>query len=149
MKKYTIGQIAKEVGLPAKTIRFYEDEGIINRPSRSENGYRFYNESDIEGMRIIKYARELGLPLAEMKKLMKGCDDGHCEHSQEYIRNSIDNYLGILEKKINQMTLLKSKLTGLKNELKNKSCDQGKYCCDILHQLIVYKDGGNQNDSTL
>lgn len=138
MNKYSIGETAKLTGLPTKTIRFYEDEGVISPALRGENGYRKYPVSAIDELKILKYARDLGLPLSEIKKLMRGCGNGDCQHTRKYIETSIENYLTLLDGKISQMQMLKSKLTGLSRKFKTNdvSCDQGAFCCDILHQLI-------------
>lgn len=138
MNKHTIGHISKLVGLPAKTIRFYENEGVITPAHRLENGYRAYSDESIEELKLLKYARDLGLPLSEIKKLMKGCDERGCEHSQHHITQSIDSYLGLLDAKIQQMDHLRTKLTELKVSLNSpeSACNAGKYCCNILHQLI-------------
>jgi MerR family copper efflux transcriptional regulator len=129
MDHYSIGEVAEKTGLPAKTIRFYEQEGIITSATRSENGYRTYSESALEEIKMLKTARDMGLPLSEIKKLTRGCENGDCRHSKEYIDKSISDYLEILTAKINQMTLLKTKLQDL------KLGKNGPYCCNLLHQL--------------
>ena len=78
---------------------------------------------------MIKYARDLGLPLAEIKKLMVGCSDGNCEHSKEHNRQEIENYIDLLSERIKQMTILRQKLVLLQKN--------GPYCCEILHQLVI------------
>ncbi len=129
MSKYTIGQIAKISGVPAKTLRFYEEQGIVKSAGRGENGYRFYDENNLEEIRLIKNARDLGLPLVEIKKLTLGCDQRGCEHSKEYIQENIERYQKLLSERIKQMTNLRDRLEML---LKN-----GPYCCEILHQLSI------------
>ena len=151
MDKYTIGETAKLTGLPTKTIRFYEDEGVISPTLRGENGYRQYPATAIDELKILKYARDLGLPLSEIKKLMRGCENGDCQHSRKYIETSIDNYLTLLDGKIGQMKTLKTKLTDLSRKFKTNdvNCDQGEFCCDILHQLIEdAPKGGEKNERT-
>ena len=49
----TIGELALLSGVPAKTIRYYEETGVIGRPRRSENHYRTYGESDVQTLRFI------------------------------------------------------------------------------------------------
>lgn len=146
MNKYSIGQVAKLVDLPTKTIRFYEDEGVITPATRLPNDYRIYSDESVEELKLLKYARDLGLPLAEIKKLMKGCDQRGCEHSRDYIRESIDSYVSLLDTKISQMGVLRNKLKELKSSLDQSSnqCDSGKYCCNILHQLIDLKEKGGE-----
>jgi MerR family transcriptional regulator, copper efflux regulator len=137
MDTYSIGQAAKMTGLPAKTIRFYEDEGIITA-ARMENSYRTYDKTALEELKLLKYARNLGLPLTEIKKLMQGCEKGDCKHSKAFVEKSIDSYLIILNDKLRQMKTLKEKLEEFRGELEENKvdCDKGPYCCNIFHQLI-------------
>lgn len=149
MNTFTIGQASKIAGLSTKTIRFYEESGVLSFVDRSENGYRNYSSEVIEELKLLKYARDLGLPLTEIKKLMKGCENGDCRHSKNYVQHTIDNYLMLLTQKIKQMTILKNKLEELKKSfpLNKKNCVGGPYCCDILHQLVGYakRKGGDKN----
>jgi len=65
----TIGQVAKTTGVAAKTIRYYEQLGILPAPSRTAGGYRQYDQPGVERLRFIWQARSLGLPLQRLKTL--------------------------------------------------------------------------------
>lgn len=65
-----IKNIAKQTGVPAKTIRYYEEIGVLPRPKRLPNGYRVYDESDVERLRLVAGARRLDLSLEEIKEIM-------------------------------------------------------------------------------
>ncbi|MGR5151647.1 Cu(I)-responsive transcriptional regulator [Photobacterium swingsii] len=65
-----ISDIAKKTDLSTKTIRFYEDKGIISSPQRASNGYRRYNESHIAELNLIRRARLVGFTLDEAKALL-------------------------------------------------------------------------------
>lgn len=64
-----IGQAAELSGLPAKTIRYYEDIGLI-RPDRAGNGYRDYSEPDIHRLAFLQRARALGFSIEDCRQLM-------------------------------------------------------------------------------
>lgn len=66
----TIGEAARLSGLPSKTIRYYEDAGIIAAAARNENGYRRYDEADVQTLRFIHQARALGFTLKEVSDLL-------------------------------------------------------------------------------
>jgi len=66
----TIGEAARRSGLPRKTIRYYEDAGIISSAARTDNGYRRYDEDDIYTLRFIRHARALGFTLKEVGDLL-------------------------------------------------------------------------------
>jgi Cu(I)-responsive transcriptional regulator len=64
-----IGEAAVESGLGAKTIRYYEDIGLI-QPLRSDNGYRSFRDTDVETLKFIARARSLGFSVKEVAKLL-------------------------------------------------------------------------------
>ena len=64
-----IGQAAKTSGVAARTIRYYEQIGVLAAPRRAASGYRLYDESGVERLRFIRRARSLGLPLQQLKTL--------------------------------------------------------------------------------
>jgi len=144
-KNLTIGELGKATGLPTKTIRFYESIGLIDKAKRAENGYRSYDASQIETLSLIKNARDLGLPIPQIKKLMLGCLDGDCSHSQKYIDKEIADYLEVLGGKIREMTHLKDQLQKLRQTL--GTCDgehDSQYCCNVLGQIAQLKEGGEE-----
>lgn len=65
-----IGEAAAASGLSAKMIRWYEDRGLIPRPPRSEGGYRVYGAKDIERLRFIRRARDLGFGVRQIGALL-------------------------------------------------------------------------------
>ena len=65
-----IGQCAKATGVPAKTIRYYESIGLLAPPRRAENGYRLYGGPEIETLRFVRGARDLGFSLEEIARLL-------------------------------------------------------------------------------
>ena len=65
-----IGDVAAATGLPAKTIRFYESEGLIDRPRRSAGNYRLYDERHVATLRFIQQARQLGFSVREVAALV-------------------------------------------------------------------------------
>ncbi len=64
-----IGTAARQSELPAKTIRYYEEIGLVS-PDRAHNGYRDYGEGDIHKLRFIQRARSLGFSIDECRQLM-------------------------------------------------------------------------------
>lgn len=141
----TIGELAKETGVPTKTIRFYESIGLIAQPERLENGYRAYPESRVEELTIIKNVRDLGLPIPQIKKLMQGCPDGDCSHSGEYIDKEIAEYTEVLNSKISQLSHLKTQLQKLrKNVAQCEGEHCGTYCCNVLGQIAELSKGGEK-----
>ena len=69
-----IGEAADITGLPAKTIRYYEDIGLI-RPARAANGYRDYDDKDVHRLAFIQRSRSLGFTIDECRSLLSLYED--------------------------------------------------------------------------
>jgi MerR family transcriptional regulator, copper efflux regulator len=65
-----IGQVAERTGLSLRTIRWYEEEGLVVPTSRTEGGFRLYSEDDVARLEVIKRMKPLGFALEEMRELL-------------------------------------------------------------------------------
>lgn len=89
MDGLTIGKVARGAGLAIDTVRYYEREGLLNKPARTAAGYRHYSSDAVSRLRFIRQAKDLGFSLSEIKELLalrvtpgKSCADvrRHAEH---------------------------------------------------------------------
>ncbi len=71
-----IGDLAKRVGCKVETVRYYESEGLLLEPRRSEGNYRLYGESHVERLMFIRNCRELDMTLGEIHVLLGFKDSG-------------------------------------------------------------------------
>lgn len=117
---YFIGKVAKLVELDAKTIRYYEQVGIIPKANRRAGefsqgpGYRVYTAEDIERLRFVKIARHLDLPLKDIKKLLQAVEDGCCGRAGPRFLEFISTKLAEVEKQRRELRLLRDRLMALK-----------------------------------
>lgn len=66
-----IGEVAERTGVTQRTLRFYEEKGLLKAPTRMEGGFRLYSETDIQRLERIKRLKQLlGFPLAEIKEMV-------------------------------------------------------------------------------
>jgi MerR family mercuric resistance operon transcriptional regulator len=72
---YTIGELARAAAVNVETIRFYERRGLVRQPERGD-GYRRYPESDLDRLRFIRRAKDLGFTLAEIAGLLDAAGVG-------------------------------------------------------------------------
>src|SRR5262245_4152954 len=66
-----IGIVAKRMGLSVDAIRFYERNGLLPRPSRTEGGFRRYGENDVETLAFVRRVQGLGFKLSEIRGLLR------------------------------------------------------------------------------
>ena len=78
-----IGELADQTGLTTKTIRFYEDSGVLPEPSRDVNGYRHYEGESVDRLDFVKDAQSAGLTLREIAAILELRDRGEstCHHT--------------------------------------------------------------------
>ncbi|MCS1392417.1 MerR family transcriptional regulator [Lysinibacillus boronitolerans] len=69
---YTIGQVAKFLGVSRDTLKFYEEKGLVKPQQKSENGYRIYNHFDIYDITTINFYREIDVEIKKIQELRKG-----------------------------------------------------------------------------
>jgi MerR family copper efflux transcriptional regulator len=65
-----IGQVAERTGLSLRTIRFYEENGLVVPTARTEGGFRLYSDDDVTRLDVIKRMKPLGFTLEEMQELL-------------------------------------------------------------------------------
>ncbi len=137
----TIGQVAKAVGISAKTIRYYEEIQLLKAAKRMENTYREYSDEDIARLRLIKQARALGLPIGEVKQLVVECLDGSCEHLRERFLMKLPTYIASIKERVTQLNELHEQLEGLQKNLSTLHLSHPqkkaveKECCEVLEQM--------------
>ena len=106
----TIGEMAAELKLNPKTIRYYEEVGLMPEPRRSESGYRIYSRNELERLRLVRRARLLGLSLADIKELVEYAVDGRCGHLEGRLLRLVEAKLGEIDRQIKEMTIFRDDL---------------------------------------
>lgn len=106
-----IGHAAKLSGLPAKTIRYYEEEGLIRPARRAENGYRDYSEKDIHRLRFLSRARGLGFSLEDCRELLTLYSD-HARASAD-VKRLADSKIKDIDAKMAALTSMRDALSSL------------------------------------
>jgi len=73
--RYQIGEVADRTGVTQRTLRFYEEKGLLRPPERMDGGFRLYSEADIERIEYIRRLQQyLGFTLAEIKEMVEAED---------------------------------------------------------------------------
>jgi Cu(I)-responsive transcriptional regulator len=116
MNGLTIGRLAKQVGLGIETVRFYERQGLIEPPPRTNSNYRVYPEEEVTRLKFIKRAKSLGFTLSEIKELLFIRHDPHATKAD--IKNRTLAKINDIQQKITDLTRIKTALEHLAS-----SCD--------------------------
>lgn len=90
MHSYTIGEVARRSGFAPATLRYYDDIGLLRPDSRSGAGYRRYSDRDLERLRFVARAKQLGCTLDEIADLLTAWDGGECGPLQDRLRSLVD-----------------------------------------------------------
>jgi MerR family transcriptional regulator, copper efflux regulator len=123
-----IGEASKRSGLPPKTIRYYEEVGLV-RPARALNGYRDYGEREVHLLRFLQRSRSLGFTIEETRKLLALYGDRR-RHSED-VRAMTTGRIAEIDRKIEELKSLKRAL-GL---LAERCPGDGGPDCPILDEI--------------
>ena len=125
-----IGELAKRTGATVETIRYYEKEGLLPAPSRSDGNYRLYREAHIERLQFILHCRTLDMTLDEVRVLLKYWDepDKDCGN----VNSLLDEHIRAVEKRMEELTQLKQHLTILRQKC---VIEAPAMLCGILNAL--------------
>ncbi|HET9535459.1 MAG TPA: Cu(I)-responsive transcriptional regulator [Mesorhizobium sp.] len=105
-----VGDAALKSGLPAKTIRYYEDIGLIS-PARADNGYRDYSGDDIHRLAFLRRARSLGFSIDDCRQLMALYGDQ--ERASHDVREIASAHVAAITEKIRELEQMRATLQKL------------------------------------
>ena len=72
--EYTVSELAKLAGITSRTLRYYDEIGLLSSKRMSSNGYRIYGQKEVDRLQQILFYRELGIPLDEVGRILSDKD---------------------------------------------------------------------------
>ncbi len=105
-----IGEVARLVGVPAKTLRYYEDIGLISPAGRTAAGYRLYGWRELEQIEFVRRAKLMGLSLDEIRGLVESAEDGIPNKVFEQLDGLLERSLAETERKIDELRAFQESL---------------------------------------
>ena len=132
-----ITNISKQTALTPKTIRFYEEKGLITPPLRSANGYRQYNQNHIKELNLLHQARVVGFSLPECKELLELYNNPHRRSAD--VKAKTLSKIADIEQQIEKLQQMKGQLMELAAQCPGDNSEDcpiinGLSCC--LHTPI-------------
>jgi DNA-binding transcriptional MerR regulator len=140
-----IGDVAKLAGTTPRTIRYYEEIGLLpNAPERPSGGHRLYTQAEVERLREVMRLKELlGVTLDELKDLLTAeearaavraqlqRDDVHPERRRQLLEEAlghIDRQLELVEHRAAELSKLRSELTATRGRVLGRLREMASYC---------------------
>lgn len=111
-KPLSIGQVAAAVGVSVETVRYYEREGLLAEPSRTQSRYRQYGEDAVHRLRFIVRAKDFGFTLTEIKGLI-GLYVNHSATRGD-VRQAVDEKIAAIEAQIRELRATEDALRRLR-----------------------------------
>jgi DNA-binding transcriptional MerR regulator len=102
---YRIGEVADSVGLSLRTIRYYEEVGLVTPSGRTEGGFRLYTDSDVDRLRLVKAVKPVGMSLETMGELLEAADQvaGSPDSDHSEAESRLDAVLAVAIEQCDQL----------------------------------------------
>lgn len=121
-----IGEIARRAGVGVETLRFYERSGLLNRPARTEGGYRLYDAEALKTLEFIKRAQSLGFTLEEIKRIIAESRAGQRPCAE--VRETVRRRLAELDEQMAQIRRYRNALAATLKQWDEKGFADGDFC---------------------
>lgn len=130
MPNIKIGNLAKRTNSQVQTIRYYEREGLLSEPVRSDGNYRLYDDEHVERLRFIRRCRSLDMTLEEIRALLRFHEvpDENCGEVNELL----DRHIEHVAKRVAELKGLERQLNALRSLCRNAKAAKD---CRILQNL--------------
>ncbi len=112
-----IGELARTTGVPPKTLRYYDEIGLLRPAGRTPSGYRLYGDGAVDRLRFVRKAQRLGLSLTDIRSILNISDEGRvpCEH----VAAIVDRELAHIDDQLRQLRSLRRDLLTLRSKMTN------------------------------
>lgn len=140
-----IGELAKATNCPVETIRYYEQQGLLPEPYRTENNYRVYNEHHLARLKFIRNCRSLDMTHEEIRELLKLVVDTPKEDCLA-ISSLLDEHLQHVNSRILELQELQKTLLALRKHCTGSSSIDH---CGIVQELTEMEIPANTHKTHL
>ena len=147
----TISALARSTGVPSKTLRYWEQLGLLPQAARSHTGYRLFGPESVHYVEFIQKAKSIGLTLSEIGKVLELARRGRnpCPEVARWTEEKLE----LLERQIRFLRALQQRLRRLRRVWSRKSAlsacvREGEICC-LIEDLPEFRKGGANHGKTL
>ena len=129
MSDFSIGDLSAQSGVKVPTIRYYEQIGLIDAPARTEGNQRRYGRGELDRLRFIAHARDMGFPMESLKSMLSlsARKEAPCAR----VDALVEQHLAEVDERIEQLSRLRGELAGMLS-----SCHHGTVSeCRVVEVL--------------
>ena len=108
-----VSAVAKQADVPARTVRFYADTGLLRPITRGKNGYRFFGEDAVERVHLLRRASRLGLALKDIKDVMDVAAASDCADAHRAFAAALRARIATIEQQVRELTAMRAQLVDL------------------------------------
>jgi len=145
----TIGAVAQQTGVPARTIRFYEAQGLLPPPRRTGSGYRLYSPQDVRRIRLVRQLRLLGLSLPKVQELAGQAFASTCSDYAMQVFALIEHQRAEIARQICELEALQNELDHIEAHVRHawvralpgQRVAECAYC-PLIDEPIPNQEGG-------
>lgn len=135
MARMTIGHLSKLTGVKATTIRWYEAEGWLPPPDRTEGGHRSYNEGHLRRLGFIRHSRELGFSTSDIRSLLSLADHPLDDCSEAH--SIVVAHIAEVDARMRRLAALRSELGRMASHCEGSHVGE----CRIIETLADFDHG--------
>lgn len=111
-----VSAVAKRAALPARTVRFYADAGLLKPTARGENGYRFFGADAVERAQLLRRATRLGVPLREIAEVLAVAERSDCSDAHQAFADALRARILEVDRQVKELAAVREQLVDLAAE---------------------------------
>jgi len=136
-----VSAVAKRASLPARTVRFYADSGLLKPTARGTNGYRFFGPDAVERAQLLRRATRLGVPLREIAEVLKVAETSDCTDAHLAFAHALRSRILEVDRQVKELAAVREQLVDLAAESDVGCSDAFCLCRTKPDQLVPVKWG--------
>ncbi len=142
---HTVKQVAERVGLPSRTVRYYDSIGLVSPGERSGAGYRLYGPEDEGRLQFVRQAKALGFSLAEIRGLIAAAERGCCGEVIPALERLLEAKVVEIDGRIAELHSFRARLVAYRAGT-GSGCGctgHGAFCECLARPLLQIENGDN------
>jgi DNA-binding transcriptional MerR regulator len=129
-----IGEVAEQSAMTVEAVRFYERQGLLPRPPRTEAGYRIYADADLRRLQFIRQAQRLGFSLQDIVRILRLRERGHCPCRE--VIDTLEHHLRETEDQLQRLQAFRDEIARTLKEWKRNGTREvpGEVICGLIER---------------